>query len=110
MALDSLIQLEARIHQTHDLNPQQKEEFLRLISELKAATADFSTTHDQPTQRRTHVNDSSPQVATGQDTSQHPLRTAMEDLATSVEAFEASHPEVVNAVNRLSTLLANMGI
>jgi hypothetical protein len=110
MALDSLIQLEAKIHQTHDLNPQQKEEFLRLISELKEAMADLSTTHEQPTQRRTHASDSSPQVATGQKTPQHPLRTAMEDLSASVEAFEASHPEVVNTVNTLSTLLANMGI
>jgi hypothetical protein len=34
----------------------------------------------------------------------------MEDLSTSVEAFEASHPELVNIVNKISMLLANMGI
>jgi hypothetical protein len=34
----------------------------------------------------------------------------MDDVSTSVEAFEASHPELVTTVNQISTLLANMGI
>jgi hypothetical protein len=43
MALDRLGQLEARIHETHELSPQQKEELLRLVSEVKEAMAALST-------------------------------------------------------------------
>ena len=46
MALDQLGHLEARIHETHELSPQQKEELLRLVSELKEAMAEVSTTHE----------------------------------------------------------------
>jgi hypothetical protein len=44
MSLDSLGQLKARRHETHELSPQQKEELLGLVSELKAAMAKVSTT------------------------------------------------------------------
>jgi ABC-type transporter Mla subunit MlaD len=110
MALDRLGHLEARIHESHELSPQQKEELLRLVSELKEAMAAFSTTHEAHAPSRTRVTDTAAAETARQDTPQHPLRSAMDDVATSVEAFEASHPELVNAVNQISTLLANMGI
>jgi hypothetical protein len=34
----------------------------------------------------------------------------MEELGTSVEEIEASHPDLVNTVNHISTMLASMGI
>jgi hypothetical protein len=110
MALDRLAQLEARIHESHELSPQQREELLRLVSELKEAMAAFPTTAEAHAPSRTHVTDSAAAKTDQQDTPQHPLRSAMDDVSASVEAFEASHPELVNAVNQISTLLANMGI
>jgi Domain of unknown function (DUF4404) len=110
MALDRLGQLEARIHETHELSPQQREELLRLVLELKEAMAAFPTTPEVHAPSRTHVIDTAESETTRQDTPQHPLRSAMDDVSTSVEAFEASHPELVNTVNQISTLLANMGI
>jgi Domain of unknown function (DUF4404) len=110
MALDRLGQLAARIHESHELSPQQKEELLRLVSELKEAMAELSTTHEAQPSSSTRVPDLTAAETTRQDTPQHPLRRAMDDVSTSVEAFEASHPELVNTVNQISTLLANMGI
>jgi Domain of unknown function (DUF4404) len=110
MALDRLGQLEARIHESHDLSPQQQEELLRLVSELKEAMAEGSVTQvTEPHDTTSGPGRSTPE-GTRQDTRQHPLRMAMDDLSASVEAFEASHPELVNTVNQISTLLANMGI
>jgi hypothetical protein len=110
MALDQLGQLEARIHESHDLSPRQKAELLQLVTELKEAMADRSITHAAPPQGTTSVPDSSAPEGTRQNTPQHPVRMAMDDLSSSIEAFEASHPELVTTVNQISTLLANMGI
>jgi len=110
MSLDSLGQLEARIHETHELSPQQKAEILRLVSEVKEAMAALPTTPEAHAPSRTHVPDTAAAETTRQDMPQHPLRHAMDDVSTAVEAFEASHPELVNTVNQISTLLANMGI
>jgi hypothetical protein len=108
MALDRLGQLEARIHESHDLSPQQKEELLRLVSELKEAMAEGSITHGADPHDTTSGPGRSTPEGTRQDTRQHPVRLAMDDLSASVEAFEASHPELVNTVNQISTLLANL--
>jgi predicted neutral ceramidase superfamily lipid hydrolase len=110
MALDRLGHLEARIHETHELSPQQKEEILRLVAELKEAMAAFPTIPEAHAPSRTRVTDTAEAETTRQDKLQHPVRRAMDDVSTWVEAFEASHPELVNTVNQISTLLANMGI
>jgi Domain of unknown function (DUF4404) len=110
MALDRLGQLEARIHESHDLSPQQQEELLRLVSELKEAMAEGSVTQVAEPHDTTSGPGRSTPEGTQQDTRQHPVRMAMDDVSASVDAFEASHPELVNTVNQISTLLANMGI
>jgi Domain of unknown function (DUF4404) len=110
MSLDRLGQLEARIQETHDLNPQQKAELLQLLADLKAAMADVSKTHEGHAHSRTSVTDIAAPEGTRQDEPQHPVRLAMDDVSTAVKALEASHPEFVTTVNTISTVLANMGI
>jgi hypothetical protein len=39
-----------------------------------------------------------------------PLKNSVEELRLSVEGFEQSHPKLVEAVNRISSSLANLGI
>jgi hypothetical protein len=110
MALERLRQLEARIHESPDLSPPRKAELLRLVSELKEAMAEGSITHGAALHDTTSGPGRSTPEGTRQDTRQHPVRLAMDELSASVDAFEASHPDLVNAVNQISTLLANMGI
>jgi hypothetical protein len=110
VALERLLQLEARIHESHDLNPRQKAELLQLLAELKGAMADVPISpaahrHGTPT-----VPDRAAPEGTRQDEPQHPVRLAMNDLSTAVQALEASHPEFVTTVNTISTVLASMGI
>jgi hypothetical protein len=65
LSLDSLGQLEASIHETYELGPQQQEELLGLVSELKAAMANVSTTPEAHAPSRTR------EAAAG--TSTHPI-------------------------------------
>ncbi len=39
-----------------------------------------------------------------------PLKSPVEELRSSVEGFEQSHPKLVQAVNSISSTLANLGI
>jgi Domain of unknown function (DUF4404) len=110
MPLDSLAQLEARIHETQSLNPPQKDELLRLLTDLKREIAALSTTHAEHAHSIVRFTDLSAHEATRQHRNQDLLRLAMEGLSTSVAEFEASHPTLVDTVNKISSLLSNMGI
>jgi len=39
-----------------------------------------------------------------------PLKNSVEELRSSVEGFEQSHPKLVQTVNNISSALANLGI
>ena len=39
-----------------------------------------------------------------------PLKHSVEELRSSVEGFEQSHPKLVQTVNSISSTLANLGI
>jgi hypothetical protein len=110
MPIDSLVTLEARIHESPDLNPQQKADLLQRLAELKAALADVSISPGAPMHGTTRVPDRAAPEGTRPDEPHHPVRVAMDDLSTSIKALEAAHPEFVTTVNTISTVLANMGI
>ena len=110
MSLDRLGQLEARIQEAHDLNPPQKTELFQRLAERNAAVAEGSITHGAEPHDTTSGPGRSTPEGTRQGTRQHPVRMAMDELSASVEAVEASHPELVNTVNQIGTLRANMGI
>jgi DNA repair exonuclease SbcCD ATPase subunit len=110
MAIDSIAQLEAKIQATYSPNTQQREELLALLAELKGQIAELSKTHEEHATSIASFTDISAHEATRQHTNQHLLRIDIEGLSTSVEEFEASHPELVNTVNRISAILSNMGI
>jgi Domain of unknown function (DUF4404) len=110
MPVDSLVQLEARIHDAQGLNPQQKEEFLRLLTDLKREIARLSETHAEHAHSIARFTDLSAHEATKQHKNHDLLRIAIEGLSRSVTEFEASHPTLVDTVNKMSTLLSNIGI
>lgn len=91
MPIDRLVQLEARLQETHGLNLRQKEEFLRLISDLKQEIADLAETHEEHAHSIARFTDISTHEATKWHKNQDLLRIAMEGFSTSVAEFEASH-------------------
>src|SRR5215510_8310939 len=110
MPIDSLLQLEARLQEIHGLNPRQKEELLRLLSDLKQEISELSKTHEEHAHSIVRFTDLSAHEATRRHKNQDLLRLAMEGLSTSVAEFEVSHPTLVDTVNKISSLLSNIGI
>jgi hypothetical protein len=110
MPIDHMAQLEATIREHDGLTPQQKAELFAQLAALKADIAALATTPEGHAPRTARVTDVSAQEATRPQKPPDLLRLAVEELGTSVEAFEASNPELVLAVNKISAMLASIGI
>jgi hypothetical protein len=110
MSIDKMAKLEAMIRENERLNPQQKAELFAQLAALKEEIAALATTHEEHAHRMARFTDLSAHEATRPQKPPDLLRIVIEELGTSVEEFEASHPELVNTVNKISTMLASMGI
>jgi hypothetical protein len=110
MPIDTMAKLEANIEESQRLNPSQKAELLTLLAALKGEIADLVTTHEEHAHSITRFTDLSAHEATRLQKNPDLLRLAISGLATSVAEFEASHPTLVETVNKLSTLLSSLGI
>ena len=75
-----------------DLPPEKRLELQQLLAELRAEAAACQV---------------APPASTRSD---EDVRSAVNRLESSLTEFEASHPQLVGIVNRISTILANMGI
>jgi len=91
-----LEQLRSKVEKASGLPDTTKAELLRLVAELESqATRTGSPKTESP-------NAGTPDSTEGQ----HNLNR----LVSSVEGLEASHPDITALVNRIATILGNMGI
>ena len=81
----TISELEANIRSTEINEPRQRE-LLQLLARLKTEISEREQKNLQP------------------------LKLSVEELRTSVEGFEQSHPQLVQAVNGISNTLASLGI
>jgi hypothetical protein len=110
MSIDILEELERKIKHATRLEVKDQQELLHLLTDLKREIAELSKTHQEHATSITGFTQISVHEATRQPKDQRLLSTAVEGLSTSVEGFEVSHPTLVNIVNRISSLLSNIGI
>jgi malonyl CoA-acyl carrier protein transacylase len=82
----NLNELEAKIRAAEFSNAAQKNDLLQSLAQLKK------------------------QIAAREQQNLTPLKNSVEELRSSVEGFEQSHPKLVEVVNRISSALANLGI
>jgi prefoldin subunit 5 len=80
------------------------------LSKLKPALAQISQTHHEDAQDIAQLIEASTHEATRAKKEPELLRAALNRLKESVEKFESSHPELVQRVNGVATVLAEMGI
>jgi prophage DNA circulation protein len=69
-----------------------KAELLQLLASLKAQTAALQKTCDDTREKQTT------------------LKNSVEELRSSVEGFEQSHPKLFQAVSNISNTLSNFGV
>ena len=97
MIEDTISQLERRLQNEGKLTAEQKLELTTLINQLRAEVAEARRHRPAPTSVR---------ATNHEENEDSPLTK----LSESVTEFETTHPQLVGLVNRISTILANMGI
>src|SRR5688500_11275278 len=106
MIHDRIAQIEARLASISDLPPASRDELRTLLADLKAEVATLTPTDDAQAQSIARSADAAISLAAQpkQDTA------VLDDLRASVAGFEASHPRLVQVVDRIALTLSNMGI
>ncbi len=107
---DRIEKIEATLKDAGSLTEETRAELLRLLAELKAEVAPLTQTHGEDAQSITHFASASVHEATRTARKPDQADAALKGLTASVEGFEASHPRLVEVVNRIAITLSNMGI
>lgn len=110
MANTTITNLEKKIQQNSLLDKADQKELLDLLSMLKTEINDLSQTNRECAESIAGFTQASTHEATRKDRNKQLIDISLKGLSSSVESLEASHPKVVDIVNRISQLLSNMGI
>lgn len=110
MIENTIDKIEAKVRGEAHLSAKKKSELLRLLSSLKSEIANLSKTHAEHAESIAGFIERSAHEAVRQEKNPALLKLAVDGLAASAKGFELSHPQLVEDVNYICTVLANMGI
>ncbi len=110
MIQDRIEKIEATLREAPRLAPETRDELLRLLAELKVEASALASSHGDDVASIAHFTDASVHEAMRPEQRPVLVETALKGLSTSVQGFEASHPKLVQVVDRLALTLSNMGI
>lgn len=110
MSLKKIEELEKKIESASQIDAKIKEDLLDLMRSLKTELADLKEIHP----KTAHVIADKTQVSAEKilisDNKQNELQEHIDGLQETVGEFEASHPKLVQIVNRLCMMLSDIGI
>ena len=107
---ETLAKLETNIRASDAIQADKKAELLRLLATLKSEIAILEHTHAEHAESVIGLAEKSMHEAIRQPKDPHLTASALQELAVSVAELEVSNPQLVNVVNAISVLLANIGI
>jgi hypothetical protein len=110
MIQDRFDQLEDSVKNSSNIPDATKTELLNLLSGLKSEILDLSKTHSEDARSIATFTDLSTFEATRGQKKPQLIQTALHGLASSVEDFETTHPNLTHLVNRIAVILSNTGI
>ena len=102
--------IEAKVHATGNIPEDTKAELLALLEGLKSEVSALEKTRGEDARSIARFADVSAHEATRSHKKAALVEASLSGLKSSVEGMEAEHPKVVQIVNRLATILSNMGI
>jgi DNA repair exonuclease SbcCD ATPase subunit len=110
MIEDTIKKIETKIQTATAITSENKAELLSLLSALESEITRLSKAESEHAESIAGFIERSAHEATRQEKNPELLRLSLAGLAASVKGFEASHPRLVEDINYISTVLANMGI
>jgi hypothetical protein len=110
MLQDTISKIEGRIENAAALDGEHRAELLQLLGQLKTEVTSLSATHQEQAESIAAFTEVSTREATRASKNAQALGHSIGGLQSSVAEFESSHPQLAGVVNRIASLLANMGI
>jgi hypothetical protein len=102
--------IEEKIRMYDILSEEKKSELLGLIAKLKGEISELSKSKAEHVESIVGFMERSAHEATRLQKNPNLLKLSLDGLSASVKEFEISHPKLVEQVNNISTMLANIGI
>jgi len=110
MIQDRLDKIEERLKQSSTVKESEKAELLSLLTTLRTEITGLSHTHHEQAESIAGFAELSASEATRSEKSSALFNLSIEGLASSVQGFEVSHPELVGIINTFCAMLAKLGI
>ena len=110
MLQDTISKIEGRIQNSAALNDEHRAELLKLLGQLKTEVTELSKTHLEQAESIASFAEVSAREATRESKNPQVLDHSIGGLQSSVTKFESSASNAGRLVNRIATMLANMGI
>jgi len=110
MLQETISKIENQLQNSSAMPEPQRAELLRLLATLKSEIGELSKTHQEQAQSIAGFTELSAHEATRETKNPELLKLSVKGLSSSAEEFEETHPQLVGIVNRIATMLANMGI
>ncbi|MCX6150340.1 MAG: DUF4404 family protein [Ignavibacteriales bacterium] len=110
MVQNTIEKIEEKIFNYDSFIDKDKIEILNLLASLKHEMTKFSDTHTEHAESITGFIELSTSEVMRREKNPAQLKSAVDSLSASVKGFEESHPQLVENVNYIASVLANMGI
>lgn len=107
---DTISKIETRIENSAAIDDAHRAELLGLLGQLKTEVGELSKTHQEQAESIASFAEISAREATREARNPRLIGHSIGGLESSVDGFEKSHPGLVAVVNRIASMLANMGI
>jgi hypothetical protein len=110
MLHETIAKIEAKLQNSKSMSEERKSELLDLLNTLRSEVNELSKTDRDKAQSIAGFAEISAHEATRDQKNPELLDLSLKGFSSSVTEFEKSHPQMVQIVNRISTMLSNMGI
>ena len=110
MIEDRLKKIEEQISAAANIPEESRAELLDVLASLRSEIAALPSNKEDEARSIATFAEASAHEATRSSRKPRLLQAALSGLTESVGEFETSHPDLAAVLNRLATVLANMGI
>ncbi|HEY5533910.1 MAG TPA: DUF4404 family protein [Ignavibacteria bacterium] len=110
MKKNTLENIEEKIRTYDILSKEKKSELLSLIVKLKKEISELAKSKAEHAESIVGFMERSTHEATRKHKNSNLFKLSIDGLYASVKEFEVSHPKLVDKVNKIASMLANMGI
>ena len=110
MIADSIKKIETRINDSVSLADNKKSELITLLDNLSKEIDLLPDTHNESIESMAGFMEVSTREAMRSEKNPQLVDLALEGLASSSREFESSHPSLTSYVNRICSMLSNLGI